>query len=288
MGLTIHYDLSLPGKTPMAKVREIVERLRQAALDLPVASVSDNLVELKEKDCGESRIAELRASKNPEERGLLSLLTRSARLVGFKYDAYGRSRQAALTEAEQVVRVQARRLICFTIDPGPDCEYAIFGMAQYPKVIFVKGRSDFDDHCFRIPVENADQWIWHGFCKTQYASGSKAGGIENFLRCHLSLVAVLDAAKDMGFGVEVSDEGGFWESRDIAALCREVEDMNTHVAGLVGMLKDATENAGDAAFTSPILGNPEFERLEAKGREKIDPKLAELIMELARKSRKQE
>src|ERR1035437_1604399 len=96
MGLTIHYDLSLPGKTPLAEVRKMLERLRQVARDLPVASVSDKLVDLKGKDCGESRVAELRASKNPEDRSLLSLLTRSARLVGFKYEASGKPRQADL------------------------------------------------------------------------------------------------------------------------------------------------------------------------------------------------
>ena len=35
-------------------------------------------------------------------------------------------------------------------------------------------------------------WRWHSFCKTQYASDPRCGGVENFLRCHLCVVKLLD------------------------------------------------------------------------------------------------
>lgn len=36
MGLTIYYNIDLPGDQPESRVRELVEVLRAAALDLPV------------------------------------------------------------------------------------------------------------------------------------------------------------------------------------------------------------------------------------------------------------
>jgi hypothetical protein len=49
-------------------------------------------------------------------------------------------------------------------------------------------------------------------------------------------------------------------------------------------MKDAAGNAGAGMLQSPLMGTPEFERLEAKGREKIDPRLAELIIRVARRA----
>ena len=39
--------------------------------------------------------------------------------------------------------------------------------------------------------------------------------LKNFLRCHVSIIAILDFAKQIGFEVKVNNEGGFWEKRDI-------------------------------------------------------------------------
>ena len=73
---------------------------------------------------------------------------------------------------------------------------------------------------------------------------------------------MLDHAKELGILQNVSDEGGFWEKRDVAALASEVGDMNTGIAGLAGQLKDLFgEN-----IVAPITDFPDYEQLEAKGR----------------------
>jgi hypothetical protein len=59
----------------------------------------------------------------------------------------------------------------------------------------------------------------------------------------------------------VSDEGGYWEKRDVAALAREVGDWNTMIAGLAGQLKDLF----GAEVVAAITDYPDFEHLEAKG-----------------------
>ena len=41
-------------------------------------------------------------------------------------------------------------------------------------------------------------WSWLSFCKTHYASDPRCGGLPNFLRCHLGVVALLDEAKNLG------------------------------------------------------------------------------------------
>jgi hypothetical protein len=60
----------------------------------------------------------------------------------------------------------------------------------------------------------ANRWSWRSFCKTQYASNPQLGGVQGFLRCHLSVIRLLDAAQELGILGEVNDEGGYWERRD--------------------------------------------------------------------------
>ena len=82
------------------------------------------------------------------------------------------------------------------------------------------------------------------------------------LKCHLSLVALLDHAKEIGVLGDVSDEGDFFEKRDVQALVQEVGEWNEMIAGFVGEWKDRFGGQVEAAITR--FSN--FEHLEAKGR----------------------
>ena len=68
----------------------------------------------------------------------------------------------------------------------------------------------------------------------------------------------------------MSDEGGYWDKRDVAALAREVSNWNEMVAGFVGRVNDWIGAAGQAASESQITKFPDFEHLEARGRVKPD------------------
>jgi hypothetical protein len=105
-------------------------------------------------------------------------------------------------------------------------------------------------------------WLWQSFCKTQYASNPDDGGMANFVRCHVTVVRLLDCAKKMGILESVKDEGDFWEKRDAKALVEEVGRWSRHIAGLVGQYKDHI--GGD--IVAPIAEYPSFEHLEADGR----------------------
>ncbi|NLX98608.1 MAG: hypothetical protein GXY83_20815 [Rhodopirellula sp.] len=105
--------------------------------------------------------------------------------------------------------------------------------------------------------------VWSSFCKTQYANDPRRGGWANFQCAHLSVCAILEHMQRIGFKVEVSDEGGFWEKRDLAALAQEIGEWDAMLAGLGGVLKDAAEARG-VGFESAMSGRPDFERLESQ------------------------
>ena len=106
-------------------------------------------------------------------------------------------------------------------------------------------------------------WRWGSFCKTQYASNPECGGVENFLRCHLLVVRMLDHAKELGILADVSDEGDYWSKRDLPALAKEVGEWNEMIAAGAGKLKDWF----GAEVQTTITRFPNFERLEAQGRQ---------------------
>jgi hypothetical protein len=153
------------------------------------------------------------------------------------------------------------QVLAFSTWPGNGCEEANFGLCRFPAMI------EIEDPLRRgarrsIPTQLGG-WRWRSFCKTQYASSGECGGVANFLRCHLSIIRMLDHARKLGILQNVSDEGGYWKKRDVAALAREVGDMNSGIAGLAGQLKDLF----GAKIVAAIADFPDYEHLEAKGRQ---------------------
>jgi len=229
MGLTIHY--SLQSNTQSAKhARELVEQLRQRALDLPFQEVGE-IVELQGEQCDYQ-----------------------------KHDRYDPRRWLLVQAGQYIERgnyhipVSPSHVISFTTLPGEGTEQANLGLCKYPATIEVNGR--------RVRT-NLKGWRWSSFCKTQYASNPAHGGIEHFLKCHLAVIALLDHAKQIGVLREVSDEGEFWGKRDIEALAKSVGEWNSMIAGWAGRLKDAL----GPQVVSEITNFPNFEHLEAKGRQ---------------------
>jgi len=77
--------------------------------------------------------------------------------------------------------------------------------------------------------EEAKIWTGGSFCKTQYA--------KEFLKCHLLVIRVLDECKRIGILKDVFDEGGYWETRDLNKLAREVNGMTAMMQKLSSALK---------------------------------------------------
>ena len=236
MGLTIHYSLRSTCRSDAA-ARHHVERLRDRAMDLPFQQVG-GLIDLSGEDCDFERL-------DPEHPHRWLLVQANEHV----------------THGERGYSVPPKRLIAFETSPGEGCEPANFGLCRYPSTVV--GR---DGRSIRTGLTG---WRWRSFCKTQYASNPAEGGLPNFLRCHLSIVRLLDHARELGLLGDVSDEGGYWEKRDVAALAREVSNWNEMVAGFVGRVNDWIGAEGQAS-ESPITAFPDFEHLEARGRAKSD------------------
>jgi hypothetical protein len=170
-----------------------------------------------------------------------------------------------VTEGDCHFRVEPTHVIAFSTWPGEGCEAANFGLCRYPDSVELQpatGRK-------KKLATHLDGWSWQSFCKTQYASSPNCGGLQNFLRCHLCVIKLLDFARSTGLmTVDVSDEGGYWEHRDAKKLASEVGDWNEMMAALAGELKDAASAHG-MHLESAIAGFQNFEHLEARGLQRL-------------------
>jgi hypothetical protein len=247
MGLTIHYSLRTSLRHA-ADMRLLVETMHQHARHLPFRQIG-NVFQFQNK------AADSRQSDEGEGYRWLKIQA-----------------TASVTVGDERFDVQPQQLIGFRTSPGEGCEEANFGFCQYPSAVSrpaAVGRT-------RNQKTGLDDWRWSSFCKTQYASDPGYGGVANFLRCHLSVVKLLDFARSTGLvTVEVQDEGGYWEHRDLEKLAREVGDWNEMIAAVVGTFKDQAEKRG-TVLESAIAHFPNFEHLEAQGRRRLADLLTRL------------
>lgn len=250
MGLHLCYELSLPADRPERDVTALLSTLRERALHLPFDGVSE-IVRFDERTLTEPR----------PRRGLtFDGLAHVVQIVaGLHRDTLYRE-SLGLSEEDEYERVDehtsvyrpietpahvATTVVGFAVAPGQGSEPALFALT-------------------RLHGADAEtRWWGHCCCKTQYASQL---GDDHLLRCHGSLVAVLDAAIELGFHVDVRDETGYWESRDARTLVDAVAEMNRVVARFAGAFTDAVRDAGgdSRTITGAIFEHPDFERLEGE------------------------
>ena len=252
MGLHLCYELSLPADCPEENVIARFDALRGRALTLPFKDVSA-IVRLDERAVAERR--PLRGLAYESLEHVVQLSARYHRDTVYRewlgldeddeyevIDEHTRRYRPVHAPAEVPVSV-----VGFAVAPGERSEPAMFALTRLcgPTIV--------------------TRWWGHCCCKTQYAS---ALGNEHLLRCHGSLVTLLDTARMIGFGVEVRDETGYWESRDSQVLIESVTEMNRIVAGFAGAFNDAVRDAGgdSAQIGGAIFEHPDFERLETDAR----------------------
>jgi len=260
MGLTIHYQLAATGDETHA--RKLVQQLRQAALDLPFQHVGE-IVEFQGDECDWKQ----RPDDDPYRWLLVQAGTHIALPVSPSEKRQGVTRQ---------LDVRPSNIIAFETEPGDGCEQANFGLCRLP--------SEVSHPQFGKVQTKLKGWSWRSFCKTHYASDPRCGGLPNFLRCHLGVVALLDEAQTLGILGEVRDEGDFWETRSLERLTKEIGEQSAMLAGFLGALKDAMGQAPGGADTveAPIAGYPNFEHLEAEGQRLLPEQLKMMLKALAR------
>ena len=253
MGLTFHYKLNASGTD--AQARKIIESLHQQAHDLPFKEVGD-IVDLSGSACDFNR--------HDRDNPLRWLLIQSQGNINLSPPG---------SQEYNSMGVSPTRMIAFSTWPGDGCEQANFGLCQYPVSVKHQGNT--------IPTKLSG-WRWSSFCKTQYASDPACGGLGNFLRCHLAIVALLDKAKALACLGEVHDESHFWEHRDVQKLIPNLASWNSMIAAFAGQLKDTLGKGVQSAISE----FPNFEQLELEGQSQLTPetlKLAKLIGQVAKK-----
>jgi len=160
MGLTIHYTLKSKLQDP-EQVKQIVNKVRQLALDLPFEQVGE-IVDLTGKECDtEARRKELQNGDGKNET-LFWLLIQA-----------GESVQCPWNKNTSRI-VNPTRIIAFDTWPGPGSEAANFGLCLYPAEIEWEYQPE-DDQRFQEAPKNGfgwrrfswDKWLRH--CKRQHA-----------------------------------------------------------------------------------------------------------------------
>ncbi len=170
--------------------------------------------------------------------------------------------------------VQPLRGWLVNVCPGAGCETTKLGLCQYPRRILFRGQP--------VPTGFEGGWQFHSFCKTQYAGEH---GWENFLKCHLLVISLLDFWRDLGVRVKVNDEGGYWETRSVEKLRAELGGYDRLVAAMGGMFKDACGDGGSGLLVeSPIFDYKNFELLEHEGRREFGGRIRELQRKLVGKN----
>lgn len=239
MGLTIHW--AFQGPKTKTDAQAIIEKMRQRAMDLPFESVGE-ILHFKGKDA--------QFDHDPPDSEYRWLKIQARETISTKDGRIGWD-------------CPAQEIIGFQINVAPGSEWMEIFLATYPRTIQI------EDERTRKPKRlrtNLSAWLGRGFCKTQYASDARCGGVPNFLRAHLSVCRLLDQAKELGILSEVSDEGDFFQNRDIPALVNTIADWNAFIAAGVGAID---ELAGSKA-AAPIKDFPNYEHLEAQGQDQID------------------
>ena len=238
MGLHLCYELSLPADVPDVDVARLVSELRERTLALPFDRVSESVRLTEQALAGPSPLRGLAYTRLEDVAHVRASLARGElwrRRLGVPDEDL--TRVHVPPDVPTVARA-------FAVAPERGCEPAAFGVVQ-----LARGAQD------------PSPWWWHVCCKTQYAS---VVGDDHLLRCHGSLVTLLDAAAAVGFDIEVRDETGYWELRDPRQLVDAVAEMNRVVACFAGAFTDALRDAGadSRQVKGAIFEHPDFERLE--------------------------
>jgi hypothetical protein len=320
MGLTIHYSLESTTKSAKRAGR-LVEQMRQLALDLPFEEVGE-IVSLEGKECDfehkRGKVDELRhwlliqASQHVScpwnER--LSRSVMPSKIIAFDTIPGPGSETANFGLCQYPSHVDWDYLPQYDVrfdeeyqPGGPGSKSWRFSWRKWDRWLRRHGHASYlmpDDDRFaevRKVKTGLNGWQWSSFCKTQYASNPQCGGIPNFLRCHISVITLLDRiAKLPTVKVETGDEGRYGPSKysddwkearvegreptyvwhagkyDPKALAAEVGDWNGMIAAFAGALKDTASDSG-LTCESAIAEFPTFEQLEFQGSqdERIEP-----------------
>jgi hypothetical protein len=184
MGLTCHYQFSFKGTK--RELLAILRKLREKFKTLPVGSVGE-VLDLKRAHF-EMGWGKYKGILQEEHRlGFMMSCMRE-----FFVSKYPEESDEAWKERIAAIKKSGNG-VGFHVGVDEGCEPFTVILARYG---------------------NSDVWQGWGFTKTQYAA--------HFVDAHLAVVKMLDLCKEAGILASASDEGEFYETRDLAVLAKNI------------------------------------------------------------------
>jgi hypothetical protein len=220
MGITIHYKIEFDGSAK--ELTSKLEKIKNKCRDLPFEEVGD----VKNKVITESirdrynYLQNITFHPNNSEENLRN---RDKELENMGVSIW------TMIEASNFYdkRNKNQNIVLLSLLPGKGCEYSDLNFYEIP------------NHKFNC----------RSFCKTQYS--------ENFVKDHLLVIKLLDILKEEGFKVEVSDEGKYWETRDIKVLAENINLSTKMLISVFEKLKEQFKGT-DTRIESNIENSKNF------------------------------
>lgn len=222
MGLTIHYTIEYKGTVKQLQTK--LEKIRQACRDLPFEEVGEvGTVKISQAIIDLWNYHQTRGNSREERDAAMKELG----ITPWQMVELGEWKH----EGNTSWKVQKpTTMVSLYLWPGEGCESAELNFQR------IRGK-----------------FVCRSFCKTQYA--------DEFVKCHLLVVQLLDILKADGFQVDVYDEGEYWQTRDMKVLGKNINESTALIAGFLGGLKSAAEEKG-MVVDSPIEGCKNIMKVE--------------------------
>lgn len=220
MGLTIHYHYQYDGCR--SDVRERLQAAKNVIEELPEDVTVPGMFhyepgELKSGGgIGLGPDGDDRETVREYYRG--SVTTSLSSVYGYKYRVPGGVWQDERPDTDGRVQMRAK--------PGEDAVIEDWEAFIIP-VWVMEGCEPFQIVLGR-PADG-DTWHGRGFTKTQYAP--------DFVRAHLTVVAMLDIVDQLGVVDDVSDEGDYWGTRNLRKLTDSINEYRALVDGIGAVLE---------------------------------------------------
>lgn len=221
MGLTIHYTVEYDGTSK--QLRKKLEKVRQACRDLPFEEVGEKVETvritrdtIKIWDWLQEKLSY--PDNTQDDLNMRNLIMKKLGVTTWRMVELGEWKEEGNRHWKVV---KPTTMVSLYLWPGEGCESA--------ELNFQKIRGKFRSK---------------SFCKTQYA--------EQFVKCHMLVVQLLDMMKAEGFEVDVYDEGQYWETRDMKVLAKNINESTAVISSVLGGLKSAAKEKGmvvDAPIT---------------------------------------
>jgi len=293
MGLTIHYDVEFDGTTK--QLQKKLEKIRQSCLDLPFETVSEiKKVRITQKiiDAFEWLQAlgmdrdEFLIRREPQK--YIKQFNKILKMLNTSYEELKKVKEENTQCPEHISSVHLEIFNLFENilnDPRNlkhneyleirDKTLEALGTSTWQMIQFGEFHQE-DNRVWREQepttvvsfgvwagegCESTDfsfekrgkKWVCSSFTKTQYA--------EEFVKCHLLVIRVLDLFVEQGFAAKVNDEGEYWETRDLSKLADNINEYTTMIQTMFSGLKKAAKKT-DFEIEAPIENSKNYMKVD--------------------------